>query len=76
MTLKEFTKAVNAIAKEDCDQLNRAYEKGLARFGATHFDYPEDLVRIYYNQGLSPRDALIEMELEHEAEVYAESMVS
>lgn len=76
MTLQEFTKAVNALAQEDCDQLNRAYEKGLALFGAEHVDYPESLLRLYYNKGLSPRETLVEMELEHEAEVYGESLVS
>jgi len=76
MTLESFVKRVNDISLKECQAINEAYDKGGSIFGAEHIYYPEDLLKHYYNQGLSPQETLKEMEYEHLTEVYAESMCS
>jgi hypothetical protein len=76
MTLNNFVKKINDIARNECEKLNQEYEEGKSPFGASYIELPVDLLKHYYNQGYTPEKTLQMIEDEAIAEAYAESMAS
>jgi len=76
ITLKEFTDRVNFLVRKEVDILNEQYERGESLFGAEHIDYPESMMKYYYENNYSPDDVLRAMEEECEHEGRWEAMVS
>jgi hypothetical protein len=68
-----FTAEVNRLCKEECDRIN-ADPKAI--FGGEHTDYPEAMMKLYFDQGHSPESAIATMNAGHEADGYAEAMAS
>jgi hypothetical protein len=61
MNLKEYTEAVNAVARKRVDQLNAEYRAGKRLFGASHSEFPEAMIAPYHKAGLSPEQAHTEI---------------
>jgi hypothetical protein len=73
MTLKAFANEVNRIKHAECARINADPKK---IFGAEHYDYPESMMKLYFDQGLTPKGAVELMDDEHEAEGWAEAAAS
>ncbi|MDK9702455.1 MAG: hypothetical protein OEL20_04895 [Sulfuritalea sp.] len=73
LTLSEFVKAVNDLQKAECDRLN-AHPNRL--FGATYSPYPEQMLKVYHGQGLTPTATLRRIRAESEREGCAEALAS
>ena len=73
LTLSEFTAEVNKLYHEECARLNANPNK---LFGAEHFDYPEIMLSLYYDQGLTPAETKRFIDEEAEQEGRFEAMVS
>lgn len=54
MNLHSYTVAVNRLARESCSSINA--ERDI--YGATHSNVSEDVVRRYYDQGLTPMECM------------------
>lgn len=76
ITLKEFTDRVNFLLRKEVDILNEQYERGESLFGSEYIDYPESMMKYYYENNYSPEDVLRAMEAEYEHEARWEAMVS
>lgn len=55
LTLDEFTDEVNYLCEQECERIN-ASRHGL--FTAEHLDYPSLMLAHYYDQGLTPAEAM------------------
>lgn len=73
MSLAEYTKRVNELEHAECARLNREPN---AVFGAEHHDYPEVMMALYYQSGLTPEQAIEIIRDNAEAEGYAEAAAS
>lgn len=58
MTLSEYTKKVNDLAKLHCERLNSIPNV----FKAVHHDFCEEMMKYHYDQGQSVEEALEEIE--------------
>lgn len=61
MTLRQnliqFTAATNRVMAERVAKMNEEYREGKRLFGASHRDLPQDFMRVYHDQGLTPEQA-------------------
>ena len=62
MNLTEFTAAVNALERAKVEKLNEKYRAGELLFGAKHHEYPESMLSYYFNAGMTPEQAVREIE--------------
>lgn len=62
MELKAFTAEVNGVAKAHAAKLSAKFKAGKAMFGATHFDYPEEMMEYYHQRGITPEQAFAEIQ--------------
>lgn len=62
MELKQYTEQVNTLLRAKCDVLNVMHKAGLSLFGAKHYDYPESMMRLYFDQRLTPEQAVAAIE--------------
>lgn len=58
LSLEQFCAQVNLLARERVEQLNREYREGKRLFGARHHDFPEDMLKLYFERGMTPSQAL------------------
>lgn len=59
-TLTWFAMRVNSLARRQCDAINR--KAGGDIFAAVHHDFPESMLKLYYDEGLTPAKALAEID--------------
>lgn len=72
-TLQSFTAAVNSLDVAKCERINK--EPGIL-FKAVHTPFREGMMKSYFDAGLSPSDALNEIDDNAEAEGRAEAACS
>ena len=70
-TLKSYTDAVNKLSRKDCDKI-----KPSSIFGYYHHDFPESMMKYYFEQGLTPRQAIDSINREARLEAAWEARVS
>ena len=74
MTLKEYTKKVNSLLKEECDRINSDPDTLL--FHAPISDVTESHMKMYVDWGDSPEQVIKHMNDEVEEEARWEARVS
>lgn len=57
LALKNFCKEVNAIGVEHAKKLNKMHAEGKLLFGTMHFDYPVEMLELYYREGYTAEKA-------------------
>jgi hypothetical protein len=72
MNLQEFCKEVNRLARLEAGYINGQDNI----FSAVHHDYPELMLKHYFDRGTSPREVLTELEDEAILEAKWEARVS
>lgn len=73
ISLTEFTKQVNDMARAECDAKNK---RPGALFAAMHHDFMEVMLKSYYDDGMSPQETLQAIADEAEREGRAEARAS
>ena len=73
MTKKEYTKKVNTLLKEERDRINSDPD---TLFRAVHCDVTESHMKMYFDWGYSPEQAIKHMNDEVEEEARWEARVS
>ena len=73
MTLKEYTKKVNTLLKEECDRINSDPDR---LFRAPISDVTESHMKMYVDWGYSPEQAIKHMYYDTEEEARWEARVS
>lgn len=76
MNLKQFTKEVNRLAHKEVEEINKKSKENGMIFGAEHYDFCEFMLKIYFEQGFTPKETLSAINDEHEQEAKWEAMVS
>jgi hypothetical protein len=71
-TLRSFTATVNGIARRQCDLLNQKF----GPFSALHHDYPESMLKYYYEAGYTVDQTLDAITDDVMAEAQAEAAAS
>lgn len=64
MNLTEFTEAVNALGRAEAQRHMTEYHAGRALFGAKHYDFPESMMKLYHDQGMTPQQAFTQIQRE------------
>jgi hypothetical protein len=68
MPLAQFCATVNALAQAECLKINR---ESHSPFSAMHHDMPESMLSIYWEDGLTPKEAMEEINSDHDKEGHA-----
>lgn len=72
-SLKSFSLAVNQLAHEEANQINNTSS---SPFKAIHYDFPESMLKYYFELGMSPRQTILGMNAEAEMESEFEAIAS